>query len=277
MRIVHSLINPAAWNITSGAWIDSTGLTDRSPATTALFTWPAGTQTTSTTVILDAQFDAQAIGGLAILGTDLPVGTLVQVSGKRQGDAGFTYALGGNSAGQRVVQMPDGSRAVFFLFSAGLDPLIGVQITIYNDVSGAVAIAAGQQITIGEIAAGTVVAIDHDKGAQLRIVDPSKDGRTLAAQDNRVQRKGYRAWKAKPTYGTRDDAVGGTLTGAPDWQTLQAKLQADPYVVLTIYADTADRIQQTSIFGRVTQFPDLESLAGPYYGPSEIAVEEIPA
>lgn len=273
MLLAHPLIAPASWTLTGGAWLtDSAALCDRSPAAAARFTWPDGDQTTATTATLTADFGEQAVGALALLATTLPAGAKVELRGKRAVDSDYTYALGGGALTQRLAVFPDGTVGGVWIFGDDIDALTGLQITLYNDVDGVAALVAAAAYDIGEIAAGTVVTIPHQTGWTDDGVDPSTSTRTLGSQSNRVARPGYRKITVTPVYASAAEARAGGLSDGSDWTTLAARLRHDPYALAIVEPAAA---QATTIFGPVTRVPKRDSLAGPYYQPSQLTIEEV--
>jgi len=76
----------------------------------------------------------------------MPVGTVVTIKGKRSGDSNFPYLMGGNGQMTQVVQLDDGSRGIIWAFDAGLTPIVGYEIAMYNTAG----ITASQLLEIGE-------------------------------------------------------------------------------------------------------------------------------
>jgi hypothetical protein len=65
-------------------------------------------------------------------------------------DSGFAYALGGNSALQRAIQRNDNSVVVAVVPQAGLDPIIGLEMTIWNDIGALPAIVTSGFLDLGD-------------------------------------------------------------------------------------------------------------------------------
>lgn len=107
---------------TDSAALDNGIVSDK----TALL-WLSGSQTTSSVLNLQSTWSvATVVRIIPILGlVGIPAGTKIVVTGKRSGDSGFPYALGGNSNYQRTQVMPDGSIGAWIICDPGLTALIG--------------------------------------------------------------------------------------------------------------------------------------------------------
>ena len=277
MLLAYNHARPT-YTVTGGSLVtDAAALSDRSPASATRITWPSGSQTTATTCTITATFAEQPIRAVALLGTTLPDGLKIELRGKRTGDAGYTYDLGAASLTQTLVPRTDGGTGAVWAFPASNDPLIGVEIRLYNDVGGAVSLAASQAFDVGEIVvsdgAGFVIQADWTFGGK----SPSATTRTLGSQISNVQRPGYRTLDVTPIFGDDDDARNGGLDNGADWQSLTAALRADPYVLAIVSTGTTTDIQTTSLYGIATRIPDIAHQPGHYYQPSQLTVEEIPA
>ena len=277
MLLAYNHASPT-YTVTGGALVtDAAALSDRSPASATRITWPSGSQTTATTCTITATFAEQPIRAVAPLGTTLPAGLKIELRGKRTGDAGYTYALGAAALTQTLVPRTDGGTGAVWAFPASNDPLIGVEIRLYNDVGGAVSLAASQAFDVGEIVvsdgAEFVIQSDWTLGGKVM----SKSDRTLGSQGANVPRPGYRTLDATPIYGDDDDARNGGLDIGKDWQSLTAALRADPYVLAIARTGTTTDIQTTSLYGIAVRIPDITHKAGPYYQPSQLTIEEIPS
>lgn len=268
--------NEVTWATAGGSLsADDAPLTDRAPASRVALTWANGSQTSSTTVGLIATCDVTP-RVIAMLGTDLPAGLKIELWGQRTSDASPTYALGGNSLTQTITTFTDGSRGAWWALDDGLGPLEKLELRLYNDISGSTALAASQELHIGEIVIAEAIAIDSEADWTFAHQDPSTVRRTLAGQTDRVPRTGYRTLTFTPAYG--DDAAvrAGGLDGT-DWDHVLANLRANPYCLAIPRHSTAADVQKTAIFGIATKIPDIAHQAGPIYQPSAITIEEIPA
>jgi hypothetical protein len=280
MKLLYNI--PRDWTIaiTGGtALTDVDAWADPNPGERVRIQWPSGTQTTGATVGVQFTRSQSVVpvgGGLRGL-RGIPAGTKVVVTGKRAADAGFAYALGGNSATARTVALPGGDVGITWAFDAGLDAIIGAQVLIYNDVNGSASIAAEASIEIGTPVVGGGIDFVIQADWTLDGKDPSISSRTLGSQLNRVLRPGYRVLTCTPAYvKTEEEARGGGLSDGSDWQTVGAALRRDPYVLAIARVDSSDEIQRTSIFGAVTRLPAVQHLDGALYQPSQLVVEEIP-
>lgn len=251
---------------------DDAALTDRAPATQVALTWASGTQSTSTTVSLIATC-AVTPRIVSLLGTDLPDGLKVELWGQRNGDASPIYDLGGNSQTQTITTFEDGSRGAHWILDDGLTSLAKLKIELCNDVNGTSPIAASQEQKIGEIIIAEAIEVEIGSDWKFEPKDPSTVRRTLASQGDRVPRPGYRVLTCTPAYGDAADARAGGLSGT-DWSKITASLRRDPHCIAIVRKDEP---QTTAIFGLATKNPNISHLAGPYYQPGTLEIEELPA
>jgi hypothetical protein len=145
---------------------------------------------------------------LGLIGVTLPVGTLVKVHGKRPTDSGYTYGLGGNSLTQRVMELPDGSRSIWWVLDAGLDEVEGIEFAIYNDVDGSALIVAAQPFEIGEAWIGRAASVIIDQNWTVQPIDPTADERTIDSQDSPPYVTPYRRLTVTAPLLTRAQAHG---------------------------------------------------------------------
>lgn len=212
---------------------------------------------------------AQPVRIVAALGLSCAAGTALALSGKRAGDSGYAYALGGNATTQAVVQLPDGSRAAWFVLPATNAELVGLQLTV----------AAGA-FDIGELVILRGVELPITPAWQVERVDPSLNERTLGGGLNTVQRRCYRRLKAGLTPAFIDQVRGAALAGNTDWDALSSLLTgaargaAIPRWAAPDGTLTPGEIHRTALYGRITLAP-ITHLGGNHYG-SDVLAEEIP-
>ena len=280
MLIAYSL--PDDWTYTiSTAFLtpDVELLHDFAPAEKVRFSWDAtDPQTTGNSVILSGtRATAFVPRGGCILGANLPAGLKVEIVGKRAADAGFSYALGGNSLTQKIVKFADGSNGLYWVFDDGLDPIVGYQITFYNDVAGAPSIAPAAAVDVGQITVAPMLNIPHELRWSWRRKTTSLTSRTLGAQVQFVPRTGYRTGKMKATIQGIAEARDGGLANGMDWEQFLARLAESPFsIVVPRWVDIADA-QRTAAFGLVDELPGVAQAAGDFYEMADLTFEEIPA
>ena len=268
-----------AWSlIGAGAtWLsDDAGaaLTNGRPAAVSRLQWLSGAQTTASILTLRGTWaTAFAPGVLALLGLTLPVGTLITLAFRRPADAGYTYQA--DMASQRVVQLPDGSRCAWFVLADGLDPVIGVEYRIHNDVNGAASIAADSAFDVGEAWVGPTVEISHTTDWKDVDNDPSVTRRSKGSQPFTAEVRGFRTLQAPFAIAKLADVRGGGLAGGADQQLLRAAVRAGQRVAAVTRFDTPAEIQRTAVFG-VARFDAIAHLSGPNYT-SGITIDEAPA
>lgn len=268
-----------AWSlIGAGAtWLsDDAGaaLTNGRPAAVSRLQWLSGAQTTASILTLRGTWaTAFAPGVLALLGLTLPVGTLITLAFRRPADAGYTYQA--DVASQRVVQLPDGSRCAWFVLADGLDPVIGVEYRLHNDVNGAASIAADSAFDVGEAWVGPTVEISHTTDWKDVDNDPSVTRRSKGSQPFTAEVRGFRTLQAPFAIAKLADVRGGGLAGGADQQLLRAAVRAGQRVAAVTRFDTPAEIQRTAVFG-VARFDAIAHLSGPNYT-SGISLDEAPA
>lgn len=265
------------YGIADGVFVtDPEMLHDRRPAEPVMIEWPGGSQTLTTSVTITAERSAELVPRMAwLLGSDLPVGLRVELRGKRQSDSGFDYALGGNSLTQRLVRMDDGSVGCFWALAAGLDPVLGYGLALYNDSNSAVAIAAEAEHIIGQLVVCDALEVLHDDGANVTYTRGGTSRRTLGGQVSRVARPGWRTWRIRGTAEPREQAWGAGVSGS-DWLRLLAALNADPFCGVAPYWTDPEELQRTAIFGEIDGL-GVDGIAGPFKQLQEMTLNEIPA
>lgn len=272
--ITWSLIGAGA------AWLsDDAGaaLTNGRPASVSRLQWLSGAQTTASILTLRGVWgSAFAPRVLALLGLTLPVGTLITLAFRRSADAGYTYQA--DIASQRIVQLPDGSRCAWFVLADGLDPVIGVEFRIHNDVNGAAAIAADSTFDMGEAWVGPTVEIPHEAGWARGVADPTQVRRSYGGQPFGRTRRSWRTLKLRFAPAASAEVNGDGLAAGSDWEQVEAALlSGSPCAVLPRWlGQTADYLQRTALFALAVQQGDVQHAAGSLYG-RDYTFEEIPA
>jgi hypothetical protein len=185
----------------------------------------------------------------------LPASVRIEVMGKRQGDAGFTYSLGGNSITQESVSLPDGSTACCWVFDAGLSPVIGLSIKIYNDAAGQTWADADTYLDIGEAPFRECVTVPGRPGWSVRRIDPTIRDRTLKSQVHKVARRSYREAKLEIPPMSLEDTRGNGLTNSQDLETIEAALTASAACIFVPHhlgedgAFSAAELHRTFLYG----------------------------
>lgn len=282
MLISYSRPDDIAFSLigTGSAWLsDDAGaaLADGRPANASRLQWLSGAQTTASELILRASWAsafAPRIAGL--LGVTLPEGTLVKLAFRRPDDSDYTYLAG--TPQQRVVTLPDGSRCAWFVLDADLDPVIGIEYHLVNDVDGAASIAAGASVDLGEAWIGPAVEIPHEKGWSRGVTDPSVIRRSLGAQVFGARRASYRTLQVRFSAAPGADVLGEGLANDEDWGKLESALTgAEPCIALPRWTgETADYIQRTTLFGYASAAGPVQHAGGDLYG-RDYSFEEVPA
>lgn len=268
-----------AWSLigAGAAWLsDDAGaaLTNGRPAAVSRLQWLSGAQSTASILTLRGVWGtAFAPRVLALLGLTLPVGALITLAFRRPADAGYTYQA--DVAQQRVVQLPDGSRCAWFVLADGLDPVIGVEFRLHNDVNGAASIAAGAAVDIGEAWVGQTVDVPHAADWKDIDNDPSVLKRSKGSQPFAVEVRGFRSMQVPFAIAKLAAVRGGGLAGGADQQLLRAAVRAGQRVAAVTRFDSPAEIHRTAVFG-VARFDAIAHISGPNYQ-SGITIDEAPA
>lgn len=279
MLISYTRPNPIAWSLigAGAAFIsDDAGgaLTNGRPAAATRLQWLSGAQTTASVFTLRGTWGtAVAPRVVGLVGLTLPAGTLITLAFRRPADAGYTYLA--DVPSQRVTQLPDGSRCAWFVLDAGLDPVIGVEYRIANDVDGAASIAADSLFDIGEAWVGPAVEILHQADWKYGTTDPSVTRLSKGSQLFGTDQRTYRTLSTTFARAQLAEVRGSGLANAADWETVMASLRGMARGVAMPRFDTAAEIQRTAIFGRF-DFDSVSHLSGVLYS-GGVAVQEVPA
>lgn len=245
------------------AAINAAALTDGEPASVARLAAGSGS--------LLADWPAPAaVRIVGLLGLTCPAGAVLVLTGKQDGDADYGRALGGNAAGQAVVQLPDGSRACWFVLPETGDPLVGVAVT-FADFS---------TFDIGELVVMQAVDLPHQIEWQVERIDPSQSERTKGGGLNVVPARTYRRLKAALTPAALAAVRGGGLAGGMDWDALTCALAGGRRAVTIPRWKTpagavdATELHLTAVYG-VATIGAIGHLGCNWYGAGVIA-DEIP-
>ena len=185
MEILHS--QPTGIAFSGATYLTGTGaLTDSKPAKATRIEFD-GVSTTDFVSVTSVWQTPTVIRGMhVIFQGGIPSGARAEAAGKRLADPGYDYDLGGNSLTAETVERPDGTVMVTFLFD-GADPIVGIDLTIYNDANGA-AFATGY-IDIGEIFIGQGYSCCIRPTLSIGLIDPTVEDYTLGNQPHIVRRK----------------------------------------------------------------------------------------
>lgn len=214
---------------------------------------------------------------------DFPTGVKVEIYGKRAIDANYDYPLGGNALTQDVVKIHDQTKCCWWVFADDLEPIIGVEIRIYNDNGSEVTWANSTvHVDVGEIGIFEAIEIGVKPGYSWRWVDPTERKRTLGSQSHRVARRPYRAGEFEIAPAPHAEAFGATITSESDWQTAAWNLSRDNACAMVLrptdYAGVLDEIalHRESVFGECSRVGDLSHAGVRHFG-HRYTIEEVPA
>lgn len=260
--------NPT-WTISgTGAQFETdVRLSDGNPAVLTTFRWlSAGSPATTDYVALRADF-AQAIvpwvamiQGLRTEAGTFPEGVLIRIFGKRSGDSGYPYDLGGNSQTARTGEFSDGDIGIVWVFDDDLDPIIGYEVRIYNDDNGSTWADDETYPQVGEVDVWQAVEASVAPGYSGSLTLTTERDRTLDSQIHEVDRIPYRECKFVLQSAVQAAFRGGGLTNGTDWEKVRAALaRAESRALVVLYPN--DDAQRSAIFGIATadQFVHVEN------------------
>lgn len=195
--------------------------------------------------------------GLALEGGAFPEGVKFEVRGKRTGDSGYPYTLGGNALTEVSQELPDGSIGICWLFAESLDPLIGIEIRIFNDVDGVTWADSETYVRIGEADAGEGTAVCVAPGWSRERLDQTEAERTRGSQLHEVERVNYDAVDVTLAPTSGDNAFRQGLDTGSDFQRVNVHL-TKAFARAMVYVRTEDgngtfsstNLHATALFGR---------------------------
>jgi hypothetical protein len=186
--------------------------------------------------------------------THVPAGVRVVATGRRLADAGYTYALGGNSTTARTVQLPDGTTACWFVFDAGLDFLIGIQFRIYNDDDAETWMSGRDYFEIGEAEVFAGAEVGATPGWTMEWTDPTEVTRTLAGQVHRVARQSWREYDIGVVAAGESSVRASGLQNSQDYEKIANALRYSvPCAFIPQYTDTAGVLDE-NVLNRLALF-----------------------
>lgn len=242
--------------------------------------------TPSTTEYLDILCDwtvPQPLGVIGLLHLSCPVGTKIEVTGRRLGDGGYTRDLLGNSTTQRVAEIPTGRRQAIILCDTEDTDYIGIQVRIWNDANGVTWADDTTDLLVGEIAPyASCYLRDTPKRKTMR----SKRSTTERAYNgaaHRFYRGEFRSgeWDI---HGSLAEAFKAGLQNGMCWAKLRAMQDDELYRALVVHrgegdyntAPDYDLIQQVAQFCLVDWGDIQEEERGIFYANTTLSIEETP-
>jgi len=267
--------------IANSAFVDGNAqvLINGRPGSTARFPWPSGPQTTATNIIITVTFPYAIVPRLVgAMNTTLPPGTLFTMQWKRPADGAYGYG----AVTERVVQKPRGERVVWRGLSAGLDPCIGVQYVINNDVYGVASIPAGSLQDLGELWQGPGIKLIAVPEFTEKYDDPSVADLSDWMQAWSRQKTSRRILTLTPTVLQESQVYSGGMEQGYDFESLIAQIDGGQRsVIVPRHTDasgaySAALTNRTARFGYLSQAATNKHLSGLFYGPGEWEHKEIP-
>lgn len=244
----------------------------------ARFRWPAGAQTTSTSIRIYATWGAQlALGAVALIGCTLPAGTRVDVYYAAQSSPTEVLVA---SASLRA--HPLGWRSMILDLENGLpgalDPTDMVIFEIYNDVAGVAAIAANTIFEIGEVWCGKGVEVPIKPALTIGYEDRSSVDVSIYSQPWLLPEVPRRRFTASPSLMTEARAVGRTQ----DLEQVHARLLSrQTCLVIPTSRDKEGNYSQALVdawgmLGYFESVPALVHVEARYYEAGEYVFFETP-
>lgn len=239
-------------------------LTNGQPSEVTVLSWLSdGSPSTAHYVDLRQAWPAaRQIRTLALHGLSCGAGVLIEATGRREADAGYTYDL--DHVTQRTVALPDGRVDWIVELADSLDPLIGVQFRIYNDRSGVTWATAATDLSIGECRPWRGVTLFGEAGWRRGRRDPTEYADTLAGGEHAAQRAAWRTLQIGLVADNLADVRAGGLEDSQDWETLEAASKGASRCLVIVRREDAAEIHRTALFGRPS-FEPIGNVAGPVY------------
>lgn len=272
---------------TGADWLSADGGTamfDGKPARRTRIRWlssgsPAIGQALMIAAPLAAATRPRVIGLLGL--KNVPEGVSVMVAGKRTGDSSHVYTLGGSNTGV-TRRMADGSIGCWMVVGEGIDPIVSLAVSIYNNLGGATWATAATEFEIGEIVIMPAVTVRLAEGWGIARLDPSAHTRTRGSQVSTVQATSFRRFTGSLAGAPTADARGGGLANGGDWETVAAMLTGGrrcvvipQYRTLPGGAFDAALCNRTAVYGIAIEFPSPQNIQRQYFS-GTMTVEEIP-
>jgi hypothetical protein len=277
MRYGYRRPSGVTWSVhgTGASIASDVRLDNGQPSEATAIQWLSeGSPTTADYIDLRAAWAAELpVRLLSMLGLSCGAGVRVVVTGRRAEDAGYTYALGGNSTDQDTVAAKDGRIEHIVEGDAGLDPLIGVQWRIYNDRASSTWATAATDLLIGEADIWSAVTLRGQAKWKRSRTDPSLRERTQGGGLHVAARQSWRSIEI----GLSPEHIAfvreNGLENGEDWETLEAAAAGDSRALVIVRSETPEEIQRTALFG-LPVWSAIDHRAGPLYG-SALRVEEV--
>jgi hypothetical protein len=284
MIIGHSRPSGVTWTVSgSGAAINSptAQLDDGRPDSVTAFTWRNGTQNTSTQWKLRADWEgvspAISPGLVGLSNVDLPEGTKVVVAFRRASDTPGTYPYSptGYVSLQRIVEGPSGERTAWLAFPSGASPVVGCEISIFNDVNGVASIVASAEFTIGEVFIGAADEICPALQPTEDTVDPTVSTFTWNNQPYEIPGTPYRTLAFQLR-------TASELTWINTYKPLMAKINRGQSCAYALTFRDRDgnfdsiRLHANMLIGIATKTASRRHVARGYWDSGQINVTEAP-
>lgn len=227
-------------------------------------------------------FNAGLIGlvGANFLSLASSAGIKMGFTGRRIGDAGFTYALGGNTALVRSVEVGDGSIKSLGLCGAGLDDLIGFQLSIWNDQNGASPLVASGFVHLGEPWASPTLDVYAKKGREIQFPDDNAPA-SVGDQPWPTPYPPGRVLPLELPFVTRDEVFSSTSGGGPNFHQLRRLLgNGKVSIFIPEYLDDSGAVDvalmhQSAMFG-MCRLTKIAHQSGDRWTPG-MTIKEVPA
>ena len=274
MLIGHSRPQDIAWSVSgAGAAILSPTeqLADGRPDTITALRWLSGTQNTASVLRLRGDWSAAFTPGIVGLSNiSLPAGTRIGVAFRRASDPAGTYPYmpAMHNSSQRIVEGPRGERTAWLLPKVGAQPVVGIEIQIYNDVNGSPGIVASSQCWIGEAVVCPVIDFCPAARPSIEDIDPTTLKPSIPGIPFRRLNFAIRTDEQSRYFGDYARLIGKIDRG-----------QSAVYVMRWQNPDgslDADMLHATAMIGHVTKLPSKQHEARDIFSSGACVVDEDP-
>lgn len=222
------------------------GLKDGRPGKVTRLRWPAGAQSISTTASIEASFPTpiqpRVAGAIAISG--LPAGLKCTI--------GWATAVGGlpdqHLQESTIVENVSGDLIVYDTWPAGLGEVYAYRLTFYNDVSGQVAVAAEQEIEIGELWASDSIQVDINSSGNVDNAEGTVTELSPSGQPYDAIQPARRRYTIAGVW----DYIEKSMTDQNSIERIRLQLAQNPRTFFCPYEAPIDDVRQLAMYAKVT-------------------------
>lgn len=279
MIVGHPVPSQITWSLsgTGAAFLSTVQIGMRPGAQTAI-RWLSGTQTTSSVLKLRGEWTGAVVPGmLHIAGTSLPAGTKITVAWRRSSDPDGTYPYAPSALNnpQRIVAGPRGGKSCTIILEPGATEVVGVEVTIWNDVDGSASIEADSTFTISAVIPCSTTDVRIAAGVETAMMDPTVTSNSMNRTSYSAASLPYRQMSCAFRTASLDDWM-------EQYEQLIACIDRGQYAVYvprstdTAGAFSARIAQAEAMIGVATKLPSRKHVALEWHSAAGLVVDEVP-